>query len=229
MLYSRLIPAATLAAALWGAIAAPSNAFVLDFDTQNGGVATTPGNLTGNEFSQFDVTLGLTNSSGSGLALFDSNCVGNACSGNDNDLGTGDAFGTPAQGNILIIQKPGASEPDDFAGGGTIVFDFARPFFLGDIAFVDDVSVELVGFLNGSEVFSGNFSQPGENDFGTFTFGDDVFVDLLEVRANGSVGLASLEYGEVPGGSGAIPEPTTVLGTLAAIAFGGIAKRRASK
>ncbi len=77
------------------------------------------------------------------LTLFDSDCLGNTCSGGDPDLATGSNFGTASQGNVLIIQETWKNgnegtinrdrdenglytTPDDDLKGGTITFDFSQ-------------------------------------------------------------------------------------------------------
>ena len=73
------------------------------------------------------------------LLLFDSNP--NTYTGGDSDLRSGNAWGTPEQGNILIIHEDGwgynsegkpnsvlnYNDPDDDASGGVIKFDFFNP------------------------------------------------------------------------------------------------------
>ncbi len=58
---------------------------------------------------------------GNGAMIFDSNCSGSGCSGEDDDLDV-------QRGNILIISEDGnSSDPDDDAGGGTLTFVFDNP------------------------------------------------------------------------------------------------------
>ncbi|MEM6436699.1 MAG: hypothetical protein AAF773_23030 [Cyanobacteria bacterium P01_D01_bin.115] len=87
------------------------------------------------------------------LRLFDSNCRSQGssdkslpkCSGGDHDLATGDAFGTEAQGNVLIIQEDNSKRkdrsnlgnPDDDARGGTITFHFEQAIKDLKLGFLD--------------------------------------------------------------------------------------------
>lgn len=73
------------------------------------------------------------------LLLFNSNP--NTYTGGDSDLRSGSAWGTPEQGNVLIIHEDGwkhrsngaikgvlnANDPDDEAQGGVIKFNFFNP------------------------------------------------------------------------------------------------------
>ncbi|MGF1502087.1 MAG: hypothetical protein ACFBSD_09730 [Paracoccaceae bacterium] len=64
------------------------------------------------------------------LALFDSNCDGIAgdCAGDDDDLATGPAFNSPAEGNILIVNENNLGDTDDVVGGD-VFFDFTEELF----------------------------------------------------------------------------------------------------
>ncbi|MDA0269380.1 MAG: hypothetical protein O3A14_21090 [Cyanobacteria bacterium] len=116
--------------------------------------------ITGNEWAEYGLNISVKSNrqrrNGSGdlpLRLFDSDCVaqvtsGNPlpkCTGGDNDLATGSAFGTDPQGNVLIIQEDNSNRrdrdnlgaPDDDVYGGIITFLFDQAVSLNSFGFLD--------------------------------------------------------------------------------------------
>ena len=90
--------------------------------------------ITGDEWQDYGLTLSVESNrrrkDGSRdslpLRLFNSSCLGSSCTGGDDDLATGDFFGSEDQGNVLIIQEDNSRRrnrndlgaPDDDARGG---------------------------------------------------------------------------------------------------------------
>lgn len=198
-------------------MAGSAGAVTLDFDTMNGGGATVPGNISGTEFTDFGVTIGVSGDTNQ-LALFNSNCgpdfPGVPCTGGDPDLASGPTYGTPPQGRVLIGQQPGVSEPSDEAGTYTFSFDFDPLVTLHTVSLLDMDEGE---FLPGNPILSFKFTYAdtsteevfgynspftiigsGDNSLATFTF-DRKNVDLLEIGFIGISGaITSLEYSPVP-------------------------------
>jgi len=96
--------------------------------------------VTGDSFG--DGTLSAT---GGPLVLFNANCgpdfPGTSCTGGDPDLATGPSFGTTPQGLVLIIEESSrldpVPDPDDDARGGSFIFSFDSPVFLGTVTLLD--------------------------------------------------------------------------------------------
>lgn len=145
----------------------------------------------------------------------------------DDDLE--DPFQTPSgapltvvQGNVLIIDersRPNASTinfPDDNGQGGVITFDFLTDVFFSGVTFIDDGSLEITGFLNGTGVYSGTIDNGRLDNTLTalsisavtvdklvFNFGsnsgaiDDVLVSAVPLPAGAALmltGLAGLGF-----------------------------------
>lgn len=153
------VAAATLTltgATMTSAEAAGFTKRVIDFDSDISYPAGTK--IQGDEWSEWGIEVeAFKGSNKRYLTIFDSNCEGktgpNACSGNDDDLGTGQ-LGDDNRGNVLIIQKNNSrqdsnndglyDDPNDDAGGGTIRFDFSkglqgldRGFTIDNLEFLD--------------------------------------------------------------------------------------------
>ncbi|MBZ8179938.1 PEP-CTERM sorting domain-containing protein [Oscillatoria salina] len=177
------------------------------------------------------------------LWLYNSDCSGNTCTGDDPDLATGAAFGTDSQGNVLIIQENlgAGAEPDDNNGRGTFTFDFSS---LGSVLFENIALLDLdeaglpkfeFTFADGlTQVFSNlndsdagvtllNPSRPKNNSLREYAFNLENVVKL-DVTLPGSGAVAYLQYQEAE----TVPEPATVLSLLAFGALGatGLIKRK---
>ncbi|MGB3654438.1 MAG: PEP-CTERM sorting domain-containing protein [Rivularia sp. (in: cyanobacteria)] len=114
------------------------------------------------------------------LWLYDSDCEGKTCTGDDPDLATGKGenkngkYKSPEQGKLLIIQENNTNEADDYAPKnetekpGTITFDFT-----------DDTGVlfDSIGLLDfddpGDPIFSAVFADGTTT--GDFTYNSNFF------------------------------------------------------
>lgn len=190
------------------ALGSSAGAVVIDFETNSGGNALIAGNGEdiANQFLGFGVTLSTNNPISNPLRLFDSNCLPGSCSGGDNDLATGPSFGTPSQGNVLIINETAANTPDDNRNGGQIIFDFAEPSTLNQIGILDNdnapgISLDVFKASNlASPVFTLLFNAVAqENAFLSFVFGPE-FADVTRLTVNlpGSGAIAFLDVTTVP-------------------------------
>ncbi len=201
-------------------------AMTIDFETDDNGAPLSPGAFNGaTAFDGFGITISSTGS----LSLFNSNCgpdFGVACTGGDDDLGTGPSFGTQPQGNVLIIQDPSvAPTPGDSGGGGSITFDFANPTTLTQVTLLDNDTDEGI-FL---ELFKEGVGAPtvvpaaigGDNILQVIAFGAEaVGIVKLVVNFPGSGAIASLSVTAVP-----LPAALPLL--LSALAWlGWIARRK---
>ena len=211
-------------------LAAPAQAVVIDFETDSGGTPLVAGNGQDidTEFAGFGITLSTNNPLTNPLRLFNSNCLPGSCSGGDNDLATGASFGTPAQGNILIINETSGNTPDDNAGGGQIIFDFARPTTLNEIGLVDNdnapgISLDVFKASSpASPAFTLLFNAVAqENTFLSFVFGPE-FADVVRLAVNlpGSGAIAFLDVTPVP-----LPA-SWLLFISAVLAFGWFTRKR---
>lgn len=200
-----------------------AQALTLDFETDDTGAALSPGAFNGaTAYDQFGITIAGSNP----LSLFNANCgpdFGVACTGGDDDLATGPEFGTTPQGNVLIIDTPGSTEPNDFNGGGTITFEFAVPTTLSQITLLDNDNQPGI-FL---EIF-----QQGDLTPTTITpsIGGD---NILQVIAFGAAGIDVVQLVVNFPSSGAVasltavPLPAALPLFLAALAWlGWIGRRR---
>ncbi|MEM9925477.1 MAG: PEP-CTERM sorting domain-containing protein [Cyanobacteria bacterium P01_D01_bin.50] len=171
--FSRLSIGALLATAITVA-ANPAQAArltTIDFD-ENVGVGDNPlygGTKLDKLWSNYGFNLDSSLKKGgkSELWLFDSNCEGNTCSGDDPDLATGKGkngnlkYKSPEQGKVLIIQEDNGKndlEADDYANRsnrGTITFDFTD---------TDKKSGEKIGVLFNS-ISLLDFDDPGDPIF----------------------------------------------------------------
>ncbi|MEO0822331.1 MAG: VPLPA-CTERM sorting domain-containing protein [Pseudomonadota bacterium] len=153
----RIVLTAFVLAFATAAEAAPIR-YELDFDTAFGGTPNERPTLPGEAVSgqglfedEFGVQVGLIRNDNANLpvVIFDTDCVGNGCSGGDPDLGTGPAYGSPRQDNILIIQEngpltnlplpgggtvPGVNTPDDDGDGGDIEFTWLNSRYSQGVA-----------------------------------------------------------------------------------------------
>ena len=206
--------------------------FMIDFDDFAAGTY-----IVGDEWAQYGVNISVDSNrnlkgdkqASRPLRLFDSNCStqgSNQCSGGDDDLATGDAFGTEEQGNVLIIQEDNSKRqdrsnlgnPDDDARGGTITFHFEQAIkdlklgFLdfddrdrgeGFIRFytgIDDTEAAMTFNLSSVEALV-NPGFTGDNSLRIFA-SLDMAIQRLEVEYPGSGAITHLEYSQIaPGGS----------------------------
>lgn len=199
-------------AILWGCMAAAALGTAapaapvkidLDFDTAFRGTgserATVPGEAVNGrglfaDFYGVRISINRNDNATSGGAplpavLYDSDCFGNDCTGDDADLATGAPFGTPSQGRVLILHEnpntfstvsgpdgnggtvtvPGSPNPDDDADGGTITFEFDEALYpLGiDLRIVDilDLDEDVIDTKVSFEIEKANvdfIANPGQ-------------------------------------------------------------------
>lgn len=210
------------------ALAAPAAASsVLDFDTLPGGAPTTAGNLVGNEFAGFGVNIAAEDTS-SPLALFESNCFEDSCSGNDDDLASGPPFGTPELGRVLILNEGTDSNPNDDPDGGIFRFTFDDAVFVEEVQLLDldEVNAQnkisfIFGFADGSAEkvvtgLSGNLlsTATGDNSLRSFVF-DEAPVSSFGIEFdNVSGAVSSLQVAPIPLPAG-LPLAVAGLGALA--------------
>ncbi|MGF1494272.1 MAG: hypothetical protein ACFBSC_17860 [Microcoleaceae cyanobacterium] len=151
------------------------------------------GTIVDNEWEQWGVSL--STNDGHGLTLFDSDCYLHSCSGGDDDLASGSAYGTDSQGNVLIIQENGKknsrgnrfSNPDDKGSGGTITFDFFNPD--PDQYQRNEVTLGKIALLDLDD------SDRGNVWIKAFTSsGDEVVKRLFETNSNGSLKKQNGDY-----------------------------------
>ncbi|NJN21028.1 MAG: hypothetical protein HC812_07355 [Leptolyngbya sp. RL_3_1] len=207
--------------------------------------------LTGNEWADYGVKITVASNrqrrNGSGdlpLRLFDSDCVarvtsGNPlpkCTGGDNDLATGSAFGTAPQGNVLIIQEDNSRSsnrddlgaPDDDVHGGLITFWFDQAVSIGSFGFLDfddrdrgegyiyaytgaDDTEAAVTFNLSDLSYLVNMDFTGDNSLREFDGFGEATYSRLEVKYPGSGAITHLQYTQevAPGGSDWSGDPET--------------------
>ena len=209
-----ILVAAVAALGMAQAQAAP---VVVDFDTQNLGAATTAGNITGNEFTDFGLTISaIPANNASTLALFESNCGPDfpsvSCSGNDGDLASGPSFGTSPQGRVLIISGGTDASPDDDPAGGMFVFDFLRPVTVNAVTILDLDEGAASSLVDFDATFHNAVMQSvspssisllsaatGDNSLRSFNFTGLDNVTQLKVSLNNISGaIASVEVEPIP-------------------------------
>lgn len=115
--------------------------------------------------------------------------------GGDTDLASATA------GMVLIISEDGdSSDPDDNAGGGTLVFDFENPVHMDGMTFLDTEEAGYAKFYDASGALIATVNTPAMNDgeaqFVTF---DIQNVSKMEVWLCGSGAIDDLSfYNTVP-------------------------------
>lgn len=175
-----------------------AHAMTIDFETDDTGAPLSPGAFNGaTAYDGFGVTI---SSTGGSLSLFDTDCLGATCSGGDDDLATGPAFGTEPQGNVLIIQDPSIAEPGDSGAGGSITFDFANATTLTQIALLDNDNGPGISL----ELFKEGVGAPTVI---TPALGAD---NLLQIIAFGTDGIGIIKLVVNFPSSGAVASLTTV-------------------
>lgn len=134
------------------------------------------------------------------LMIFDSNCSGASCSGNDADLSTSSTINA---GNILIISEDNdQSDPDDYAGGGTFIITFDNDItsFTGttvDVGDTDNGPNFFSAYLDGMLVETMNLAlMQGNNNIQSRSFTG--LFDEIRLTIAGSGALANIEFTAVP-------------------------------
>lgn len=238
------------------AFANPANAasYTLDFESDaagnpikvgNGNKSDGNGDVISNQWLDWGVSISAErNGSSEPLLLFNSNCFEESCTGDDDDLATGEPFGTEPQGNVLIIQQNNNKlwDPNDDRNGGTISFDFMNGGVdLNSITLLDvdddfgrngvDSIMFTAYFTDGTNQEIDIFSLPdgpdsivtqlsdvtGDNSLYEFSLGlSDVM--RFDVTYPGSGAIASIQWDDED--TQDIPEPVSAVGLLAAGVIG---------
>lgn len=232
------------------AFANPAEAasYNLDFDNDAAGnpLQTGTGELINDQWLDWGVSISAErNGSSEPLVLFNSNCFEESCTGDDDDLATGEPFGTDQQGNVLIIQQNNNNlkNPNDDRNGGTISFDFMNGGVnLNSITLLDvdddfgrngvDSIMFTAYFTDGTteeiDIFSLPTSgpdsivtqlsdEPGDNSLYEFNLGlSDVM--KFDVTYPGSGAISSIKWDDEIVKD--IPEPVSAVGLLAVGAIG---------
>lgn len=224
-----------------GLVATPAlaNQYVLDFETDASGNDLAPGTVIDDQWLDFGVSITNARKNGKNLnkplVLFNSNCgpdFGLACTGGDSDLATGPSFGTEPQGNVLIINEDrNTNDPDDWANGGRIIFDFEDPVTLGKVSILD-VDEGNGGWLKsfdgvGNIVQEFSLLSSGDNNIKDYIFSEEFDnVEQLVLKLPGSGAITRVEF-KAPA---RVPEPASLLGLAAvgAITAGGALKKKAA-
>lgn len=162
----------------------------ITFD-ENVGVGSNPlygGTQLDNLWSNYGLKLDSSLKKGgkSELWLYDSNCEGKTCTGNDPDLATGKGqngtlkYKSPNQGKVLIIQEDNGKnnlQPDDYAdrnNPGTIKFDFHE--FTNGVGVLFN-SISLLDFDDpGDPIFSAIFADGTST--GNFIYNTNFFTEI---------------------------------------------------
>ena len=132
------------------------------------------------------------------LMIFDADCSGAGCSGEDSDLSS------PGQGNILIISEDNDSnDPDDSRFGGTVLVDFDQPVvslntLVIDVDDNDEGNNFAAGYFQGQFVGSVGFTTFGQVDANLQSASFDAPIDLLVLNFESSAGIVGFEYTAVP-------------------------------
>lgn len=132
------------------------------------------------------------------LILFNAECSGSSCSGQDPDLAA------PGQGNILIISEDNDfDDPDDSRFGGTVVIDFDQAVtsltsLVIDVDENDPGNNFAAGYFQGQFVGGFGFTTEGQVNNNLQAADFDGPIDLLIINLESSGGIVSLEYTAVP-------------------------------
>lgn len=108
----------------------------------------------------------------------------------------GDAdLGVPGVGNILILSEDGdASDPDDNAGGGTFVFEFAGPSTVNSVDFIDQSTGEIRLYDEDGNLI-GEIDIPLGADNTLITQAINIpGVTRMEIALDGSGAVAGLDF-----------------------------------
>ncbi len=189
-----------------------------DFEFDDDGIALPAGTIVTEQWADWGVHVTTNDPANHPAMIFDSSNP----SGNDDDLGTpNEVYGGPgvgaggatndtAHGKILIISKDGnQSDPNDYAGGGTLIFTFDGNLYVGDVYLLD--IEENGGYVRAYDSVSGGgilaevpIPQTGDNGFQILSI-DTYDVRRLEISLAGSGGVPAIVSCSPPP-----PPPTAV-------------------
>ena len=182
---------------------------LMNFDRAADGSVNTGGQIATDLYADWGVTITSSSPSHPPM-LFDSASP----TGGDSDLGApGSDFGGPGVGSgglsgsvgenavdlgmILILSEDGdASDPDDNAGGGTLVFEFDSPATVDSIGLLDiDDTSNVVHLYDADDnlLASVNAANVGNNGFQRLTLGVDN-VSRMEIVFVGSGAVTDLQF-----------------------------------
>lgn len=114
----------------------------------------------------------------------------------DNPTGGDANLGVPGAGNILILSEDGDStDPDDNAGGGTMVFDFTGPATVNSVDFVDQGTGVEIRLYDEDGALIAEIDVPAGADNTQITqLINASGVYRMEVTFPGSGALTNLDY-----------------------------------
>ena len=182
----------------------------VDFDTDGGGAALAAGTIVDNEYVAIGMHVSTLDPIDHPAMIFD---TANP-TGGDPDLGTpnGD-FGGPgigsggglgeaganalALGKVLILSEDGdSSAPNDYGGGGTLIFEFDVPVFVGAVGILDVESDDTAGTVEafdagGTSIAVAPILGLGNNSAQTVVLGAEN-VRRLEITLDGSGAVSTL-------------------------------------
>ncbi|WP_049901895.1 DUF11 domain-containing protein [Halococcus agarilyticus] len=183
------------------------------FETGSDGEPLEAGQIIDDEFADDGITVSTENAGGREVMVFDSSDP----TGGDFDLGSpnedfggpgvgdGGEAGEPGEnnmslGNVFIISADGdQSDPDDFDGGGTIVFEFDQPTRVDQLEFLDideGEAATITAFdADGNVVASTESPDLGDNSYNVAQL-DAENVRRLEVTFPGSGSVSGITFCE---------------------------------
>jgi uncharacterized repeat protein (TIGR01451 family) len=184
----------------------------ISFDTNGGGANLPAGTIVDNEYVALGMHVTTNDPANHPAMIFD---TANP-TGGDTDLGTpnqdfggpgvgpGGEMGEPgansvALGKVLIVSQDGnSSNPNDNAGGGTIIFQFDFPVFVDAVAILDVDYGETGGSVKafdagGGLIASAPIADLGDNSSQVVAVGA-VGVRRLEVKFTGSGAVSALLF-----------------------------------
>ena len=184
---------------------------IINFDTDADGNNLAAGTIIDDEYQGFGITVTTNDPVNHPAMIFNSL----APTGGDNDLGTpnqdfggpgvgaGGAVGTPgenaiAEGNILIISEDSdSSDPDDNAGGGTLIFTFDTPYEVASVTMIDiensTETYEVRAYDAGGALITTSTMQGLGNNSRELVNVDAQNVSRLEIEMSSSGGVANID------------------------------------
>lgn len=180
----------------------------LDFEVNGAGQTLVAGQLIEDAWASLGITVTTDDPVNHPAMIFDSA----APTGGDTDLGApNQAFWGPgvgagggigqagenpwSLGKILILSEDGdATDPDDNAQGGTLIFDFASPVELADLSLLDAGGGSIQAFdVDGGLIASAAITNLGNNGLQRIEI-QASGVSRLEIALDGSGALSSLRF-----------------------------------
>lgn len=180
----------------------PTSAFAvtIDFDAlDSSATQSLLTSFTEDGFS-FDVDF-VADGNASGVAIFDTTCVGAACNG-DTDLTPASQGENGVEGNVMILQENGAPLPDDDFNGGLFILTLTSGpafNFIGASA-IDDTSYDFGTRIGGTDQYYASLDLDNNSETGIVSFMSGLVEvgDSILVRSYGSGGFDSLVLDPAP-------------------------------